>query len=175
MTQSADALDPPREPAWSPTAWVMLTAFVLLGSAWFLLPEIPGARGSGNESAAVGGLKAIANAQVLFREGDKDRDGTLAYTGSLQQLGSAGPQGEQLIDSVLAGGVKQGYYFSMGTGRDPRFEFWAKASPTVPGETGDRYFAINMAGILYWSNHDFPLSDIPERGKLPQGVFEFGN
>jgi hypothetical protein len=171
MSQHPD--EPTPERAWPTGALIMLSGLVLIGAAWLLLPE-GSARGQGSESAAVGALEAIANAQLLFREGDKDRDGIRAYTGSLQQLGSAGPNREALIDPVLAAGVKQGYHFSMGTGRDHRFEFWVKACPTIPGQTGDRYFATDMSRRIYWSDRDFPISDVFGRD-LPDGVFVLGN
>lgn len=147
----------------------------MIAAVWLILPNLDlGSRGQGSESAAMGALKAIGNAQVLFREGDKDGDGVLAYTGSLQQLGHAGPQGEQLIDSVLAAGTKQGYHFSVGTGEDPRFYFWAKACPVTPGVTGDRFFCTDMTGQIYFSTRDFPMSDVLDSDNLPPGVFVLG-
>lgn len=147
----------------------------ITGAAWQLTLNLLPARGSGgNEAAAIGALKNIANAQTLFREGDKDQVGVLAYTGSLHLLGHAGPNQEPLIDEVLAAGIKQGYHFSMGTGRDPRFEFWAKACPVTPRETGSRFFYVDMAGRIYFSQFDFPVSDTLDPDNLPQGIHALG-
>lgn len=155
--------------------WGLACLVLLCVAAAGLAPLVLTARKGGNEAATIGSLKAIANAQTLFREGDKDQDGVLAYTGSLQELGAAGPDREALVDPVLAAGTKQGYHFSMGTGRDPRFEFWAKACPVVPGETGHRFFAVDMRGLVYFSSSDFPISDPLDPDNLPAGVHVLGN
>ena len=91
-------------------------------------------RGQGAESAAIGSLRAISSAQSVFREADRDRDGVLDYA-HLAELGRA-----ELIDEVLATGVKQGYRFSSAPGPAPQFTWWAFAEPTRPGCTGDRAF-----------------------------------
>jgi len=101
--------------------------------------------------AAVGGLRAICNAQTLFREGDKDEDNTLQYAASLQQLVNT-PKGEDLIDEVLAGGTKQGYRYTLGR-PDPQ-HFWVKAAP-IPGSGHIRYFYTDQSNTLYFSTEDF--------------------
>lgn len=104
------------------------------------------ARRAGNEAAAIGALKTISTAQALFREGDKDGNGELDYAGDLQALGDT-----QLIDSVLAGGSKQGYRFELCRGAAAKEFLWmAVASPIEPGETGARHFAVNHEGVVYY-------------------------
>ena len=101
--------------------------------------------GQGNETAAIGALRTLCNAQTLFHDHDKAHDGVDHY-GTLAELSHRG-----LIDPVLGGGEKQGYTFvcqpvarSSGESR-----WFASASPTVPLTTGRRYFAINQAGAIY--------------------------
>src|SRR5262245_56230976 len=98
------------------------------------VPNLVVARRHGNETAAIGGLMTVATAQVLFKEGDKDRNGELDYAGSLRQLGDA-----QLIDPILASGTKQGYFITVRTGKDSHLDWSANANPAVPGKTGDRW------------------------------------
>jgi hypothetical protein len=103
----------------------------------------------GNEVAAIGALKTIGSAQALFREADKEGDGNLDY-GTLFELGEAGTSG--LIDSVLASGTKQGYYFQAGYGlQTSEFLWFATAEPAIPGTTGDRYFATNQEGVIFYT------------------------
>ena len=56
-----------------------------------------------------------------------------------------------MIDEVLAGGTKQGYEFRLTT-VDPEYVWFVTVSPTVPGETGDRYFGGNMAGLIFFNS-----------------------
>lgn len=99
-----------------------------------------------NESAAIGALKTIGTAQTMFRETDKEGDGTLDY-GSLRELSDV-----QVIDAVLGGGQRQGYRFQAAASPTTPGSLWmAVASPTAPGTTGDRYFVTNHAGVIYYS------------------------
>ena len=108
-----------------------------------------GRRGPGNEGAAIGALKAVGNAQTLYREGDKDGDGTLSYAPTLVQLTNTGTRGdEDLIDEVLGAGTKQGYVFAITS--SSQFGWTANANPYIPGTTGDRYFGANMTGLIYF-------------------------
>ena len=140
---------------------VLVFGVLLLGAGALIAPNFFHPRKGGNESAAIGALKAICNAQVLFREGDKDRDGTLQYAASLQQLVNTA-SGEDLIDEVLAGGTKQGYRFSMGR-PDPQ-QYWVKAEP-VPGSGHERYFYVDQSHTLCFSREDFIAPIVS--GQLP--------
>lgn len=101
-------------------------------------------------SAPIGGLKAIHNAQILYREGDKDGDGTRNYAPSLQALINTGTTGEEdLIDEVLASGTKQGYVYAITSVSQSGWT--ANANPGEPGVTGDRYSGVNMNGQVFFS------------------------
>ena len=104
-----------------------------------------------NEASAIGSLKAIANAQTLFREGDKDQDGVLAYAPDLQTLVKIG-----LLDPDLEDGIASGYRFVVRHHASPaqqsQYVWSATAEPVLLGYTGDRFFGANMAGLLPFSN-----------------------
>lgn len=155
MKSQDPSIDPSIEGGTLTAAAISLAVVLILaGGAWIVVPLLLPRRPPANGAAAIGSLKAIANAQYIYREGDKDGDGRLAYTGNLKELGELG-----LIDEILASGTKQGYYFTIGAGSEPEFVWWAKASPTVPGVTGDRFFYVNLAGEIFYSTHDFPVID----------------
>jgi hypothetical protein len=130
---------------------------VVLGGLCFVamvaaiaIPNLIEARKNGNEAGAIGSLKTISAAQALFREGDKDEDGVLDY-GTLGELSTAGSYGG-LVDSVLGSGVKYGYVFNASPSTTTcEFLWFATASPSKPGTTGDRYFATNHEGVTYFS------------------------
>ncbi|MGE0706514.1 MAG: hypothetical protein AB7N76_17670 [Planctomycetota bacterium] len=122
--------------------------------------ETPAERRRANESAAIGALRTLSSAQVLFREGDKDGNGAHDYAATLAALGAA-----QLIDPVLAKGEKQGYRFALARWREaPGLAWRATASPLDPSQ-GRRHFAIDQRGVIHESERPFAL----EAGKELQG------
>jgi hypothetical protein len=124
-----------------------------------------------NETSAIGALKTISSAQALFREGDKENDGNLDY-GTLAELGAAGTTG--LIDAVLASGTKQGYLFQGGYGLSTsEFIWFATAEPMLPGTTGDRYFAVNQEGVVYYTTSS-PFSLNLGDCSMPPGALPVG-
>ncbi len=133
---------------------VLAVPFVAIVAA-IAIPNLIEARKHGNEAAAIGALKTMNSAQTLYREGDKENDGTLDY-GSLADLSDA-----MLIDGVLGSGRKQGYVFQVNeSALTPEFLWFATASPAVPRSTGDRYFATNHSGVIYSSDiGPFPTGD----------------
>lgn len=131
------------------------------------VPNLIDARRHGNEAAAIGALKTIYTAEVLYREGDKDQDGLLDY-GDLQELSDA-----SLVDSVLGSGRRQGYVFQVAVSPTAPEDAWmATASPMTPGTTGTRYFMINQDGVIYHSTTaPFAITPdcAPPPGALPVG------
>jgi len=145
--------------------------FLVLAGAGLVFYRFAGATGhrkTGNESAAIGALKAIAAAQSLHREGDKDNDGTLDYAADLSELGRG-----RLIDPVLASGAKQGYVFETHNGPHTEFQWFATADPTEPGETGMRFFYVDQSGVIYYSTRG-PIQGPLDINKLPAGVLPLG-
>jgi hypothetical protein len=146
----AERFDPSRPlPAEEKTLWPAYVAWlpILLLGGCILFPNMIQPRGHGNEAAAIGALKTIATSQSIFREGDKDGNDVLDYAGSLTELSET-----QLIDSVLGSGVKQGYTFRLTrSASTPEFLWAAAADPVRPGETGDRHFWTNQAGVIFYT------------------------
>jgi len=102
------------------------------------------------EYGAIGSLRAIANAQTLFREGDKECDEALDYAANLGELVNVGPSGaEDLISEELASGTKDWYRFRIRR-LDPEFVWVANADPT-DRRFDKRYFGINMTGQVFYS------------------------
>ncbi len=134
---------------------LMIVIAIIAIIAAIAIPNLLSARKNGNEAAAIGGLKAIANAQTLFREGDKNTDNTLEYAANLTNLTDLGAAGaEDLIDEVLANGTKQGYNFVVQVGSpapQDQFVWYCTADATVQGTTGDRHFGGNMAGLIFFN------------------------
>lgn len=125
---------------------LMIVIMILAVVMAIAIPNLLAARKNSNEAAAIGHLKAIAAAQTLFREADKDNDGNYHF-GTLAQLRST-----NLVDPNLGTGVRTGYLMTTNPGTlNPSFVWFATANPAAPGTTGDRYFCINHRGQIWYT------------------------
>src|SRR5262245_17139525 len=103
---------------------LMIVIAIIAIIAAIAIPNLLAARKHGNETAAIGALKTITNAQSMFREGDKDGNGSLDY-GTITLLSNT-----QVIDSILGVGTRQGYLFRTGPSTStPEFLWFATANP----------------------------------------------
>ena len=138
---------------------LMIVIAIIAIIAAIAIPNLIEARKGSNEAAAIGALRTLNTAQSLFREGDKDHNGTLDYASALPVL----LNNENLIDSVFASGTKQGYSFTIIAA--DQFTWSANASPLTPGKSGDRYFFIDESGVIRFTNAGTALStDVPIGG-----------
>lgn len=134
---------------------VLVALLCVVGSivATAALPNLVRAEKARSEAAAVTALRAIAAAQERFRAEDADGDGLADY-GDLGELGQA-----RLLEPSLVTGIHAGYLFEVAASRvDPTRRYLATATPMSPGQSGDRFFAINQAGAVYVrASRAFPL------------------
>src|SRR5687767_8843557 len=125
---------------------LMIVIAIIAIIAAIAIPNLIEARKGSNEAAAIGALRTISTAQSLYREGDKEGDGTFDYAGSLTELTV---NNTNLIDSVLAKGTKQGYHFSILAA--DAFTWSASATPAAHRKSGDRYFYCDESGVIRFS------------------------
>lgn len=111
-----------------------------------------------NDSAAIGSLRTINASQAVFLERSP-----LKRYGSLEELGE-----DHYIDNILREGFKRGYVFQVAQRTvDGVHQYWVKACPEFPGETGDRFFFTNEKGVIYETERYFEpgfykIGEIPE-------------
>lgn len=131
---------------------LLIVVLIISIIAVIAIPNLFEARKNGNEVSAIGALKTIANAQILYQQHDKEQDGQFDY-GNLAQLSSTA-----MIDPTLAG-PKHGYLFNTEPSAiTPDYLWFATANPAVPRATGDRYFCTNFRGqILYTVTHSIAV------------------
>jgi len=138
-----------------------LVPALLFGPIIAILPNFIEARGGGLERYAVGALKTLNSAQTMFREGDKEQDGTLDF-GTLAELSST-----TLIDSALGTGKKTGYRFEVRVSpTSPELLWMAVANPAwrprpswrqtlrnpfASPEPGQRSFVTNQSGTIFYT------------------------
>jgi prepilin-type N-terminal cleavage/methylation domain-containing protein len=111
------------------------------------IPGLLSSRKHSNETSAIATLRLIASSQAVFRESDRDGDGRANYA-TLPQLEQA-----KLVDEVVGAGTKHGYSIQVAVSTtQPETLWFAVANPVLPGNTGDRYFAVNHAGVVFYTD-----------------------
>ena len=128
------------------------------------VPGLLRARMSGNETSAIGGMRAVNTAEVSY----SSACGNGAYAVAFLTLGTPPPMGTQAFLSEdlasMAAGVmpqKSGYTYTLAAGAGPaggpldcngtqtNVTFYATAVPTSPTSTGNRAFATSQAGAVW--------------------------
>ncbi|MBI3724176.1 tetratricopeptide repeat protein [bacterium] len=125
--------------------WVSAAAALLI-FVEVAVSSLLSSRKHGEEASRIAALRTANTQEILFRDGDKEQDGNDDY-GLLTELKNTG-----LIDSVLGSGTKQGYMFLGAYSPKTGELLWFNSgNPALPGSTGDRYFEVNTAGVIYYT------------------------
>ena len=126
---------------------LMIVIAIIAIIAAIAIPNLIEARKAGNEAAAIGTCRTVASAQALFREGDREADGSIDYATSMPELGSA-----SLVDEDLAGGTKSGYEFSvLGTSFD-----WSMTAGAQVNQGGRDFFTDESGVIRFTAEENGP-------------------
>ncbi len=129
---------------------LLIVVAIILIIASIAIPNLLRARISANESSAVGSVRAINSAMISY---DSNYP-TVGYAANLPVLGGTScappsPTSACLLDSQLASGTKSGYSFDlMGVTGTPAATYEIIARPTVPNQTGVRYFCSFADGVV---------------------------
>jgi type IV pilus assembly protein PilA len=126
---------------------IMIVVAIIALLAAIATPNMLRTRLAANESAAIAAMKTISSAAHTFRASNP------GYPDVLMTLyANLTPP---YIDSVLAGGIKQGYTFSLaGESQDANGNyqgFSAYASPISAGITGNRFFYLDTSGVIRYN------------------------
>jgi prepilin-type N-terminal cleavage/methylation domain-containing protein len=121
---------------------LLIVVAIILIIASIAIPNLLRARMSANEASAVGAVRTINTAQISY---DSAYPST-GYATTLSALGGTActppsSAGACLIDTQLGSGTKNGYIFTLsGVSGTPAATYSVIASPSVPNQTGTRYF-----------------------------------
>lgn len=131
---------------------LLIVVAIILIIAGIAIPNLMKSKMTANEAAAVEALRTLNSTAVMY---------SMSYGGFPHQISDLGPTSgspnpssasADLIDSVLATGVKTGYKFSFQVvSADPAGNVLAysiTATPTVPGTTGQRSFYTDQSGTI---------------------------
>ena len=117
------------------------------------VPNLVQSKKAANEASAIASVRNLVTAQITYAS-------TLGggNFGSLAELSS-----ENFADEVLGSGQKDGYDFSVAA--NGSIGFSVIATPTVPGNTGERAFYGNETGVIrYTVDGTVPDSTSPPLG-----------
>ena len=134
---------------------LMIVVAIIAIIAAIAIPNLLRSRMSANEANASGSLRTISTSQSSFQtaafidnDGNGEGDfGTLAQLADPDGAGATPPY----IDSVLGGGNKQGYIYTVAvTFGTPVVAplFTCTAIPTALGQTGYRQFYVDETGVI---------------------------
>lgn len=116
------------------------------------IPNLVESRKAGNEAAAVGALKALATAQTIFRESDKDGNGSPNYAATIHILRDKKLIEESFVFLDVDYAKKQGYKFASLAATDaPEYLYIGCATPLEIGVSGDRQFCTNQQGVIFYT------------------------
>jgi type IV pilus assembly protein PilA len=126
---------------------IMIVVAIIALLAAIATPNMLRTRLAANESSAIAALKTISSAAHTYRASNP------GYPPDLNSLyANLTPP---YIDSVLAGGVKQGYTFNLsGTDADANGNyqgFESYAAPISSGITGNRFFFLDTSGVIRYN------------------------
>lgn len=129
---------------------LLIVVAIILIIAAIAIPNLLRSRMAANEASAVGSLRTVNTAAVGYATTYQ-----IGFPAALTNLGPANPAtstAADLVDSVLAAGVKSGYTFTYtpGTadaaGNINTYELIAE--PVTIGATGQRGFFTDQSGVI---------------------------
>jgi type IV pilus assembly protein PilA len=133
---------------------LLIVVAVILIIAAIAIPNFIRSREAANEASAVQNLRNISTAEYLYSSSYG-----INFTPDLATLsgntGSPDQTHAELIDEVLASGIKSGYSIGYAAGatngQGQVITYAVNASPLVPGSTGQRYFYTDQTCVIRWN------------------------
>jgi prepilin-type N-terminal cleavage/methylation domain-containing protein len=128
---------------------LLIVVTIIMIIAAIAIPNLMRSKMTANETAAVEALRTLNSTALMY---------STTYGGFPHSISDMGPApnpssaAADLIDSVLATGVKSGYKFTLSVvASDPTgnvLSYAIAASPVVPGTTGQRSFFTDQSGTI---------------------------
>jgi type IV pilus assembly protein PilA len=128
---------------------LLIVVAIILIIAAIAIPNLLRSKMAANEAAAVAALRTINTSTIAYSTSYGQYPGTL---GSLGPMSGTSPTSTtaDLIDSVLAGGVKSGYNltYTGTTASGVIGSYTITASPVTQGVSGQRGFFSDASGVI---------------------------
>jgi prepilin-type N-terminal cleavage/methylation domain-containing protein len=117
---------------------IMIVVAIIVLLAAIAIPNLLRARLSANEATAIAAMRTLSTAMESYRAGQSPP----AYPSALGSLSNATPP---YIDSVLGGGLKAGYNFTLAGGNNT---YSVVGAPQTANVTGVRSFFVDQSGVV---------------------------
>jgi type IV pilus assembly protein PilA len=131
---------------------LLIVVTIILIIAAIAIPNLMRSKMQANETAAVGALRTLTTSTIMYSTTYSGFPHALSDMGPAAGSPTASSTSADLIDSVLATGIKSGYKFSYTvTASDPAGNvdsYSIAANPEVPGTSGQRSFYTDQSGII---------------------------
>lgn len=132
---------------------LMIVVAVIVIIAALAVPQLLRARMAANEAAAVSALRTLATQEVNYNSSwSSGYSPTLAALGPPLSGNPASPSNSDLIDQVLASGIRGGYQFLYNplipSGGSAPTGYTVNANPISPGITGEWYFFVDQSNNI---------------------------
>jgi type IV pilus assembly protein PilA len=132
---------------------LMVVVAVIMIIAAIAIPQLLRARMSANESAAVSALRTLATQEANYNSSwSQGFSPTLAAMGPPAPATPASAANADLIDQVLASGLRGGYQFLytplVPSGGSNPTGFTVNANPISPGITGEWFFYLDQSNVV---------------------------
>jgi type IV pilus assembly protein PilA len=135
-----------RQKGFSLIELLIVVAIILIIAA-IAIPNLLRAKIAANQASAVGSLRTINTACIAYSTSYGQYPAALTNLGPIGASGTASSTSADLIDSVLAGGVKSGYTFAYAAGSGNQ-SYSITATPITVGTTGQSMYYTDQSGVI---------------------------
>src|SRR5271165_7632469 len=131
---------------------LLIVVAIILIIAAIAIPNLMRSRMAANESSAVGSIRTINTAEVIYNTTYPAVGFTLLTSLGGTSCTTATSTLPCLIDNTLASGTKSGYSFVVGgLSGTPYVVYTSNAKPIIAGESGTRQFCSDQSGVIFYA------------------------
>jgi type IV pilus assembly protein PilA len=126
---------------------LMIVVAIILIIASFAIPALLRSKIAANQASAVGSLRSLNTSCTAYSTSYGQYPGALANLGPVASGGTANSTSADLVDMVLAAGVKSGYTFVYTAGTADQ-SYTLTALPIAQGTTGQNMYFTDQSGVI---------------------------
>jgi type IV pilus assembly protein PilA len=126
---------------------LLIVVAIILVIAAFAIPALLRSKIAANQSSAVGSLRSLNTSCTAYSTSYGQYPTALVNLGPVGSGGAADSTSADLIDMVLAAGVKSGYTFIYIAGAANQ-SYSLTATPIAQGTTGQNMYFTDQSGVI---------------------------